>query len=247
MPKTFVIDCFPESARKYRAGHAVIAIDVIRATTMAITAVALGRRCYPVHSLDEARKLAASLPGCLLAGELAGVRPDGFEMTNSPAELSERTDIERSLVLLSSSGTRLIFEAAGAEATYLACFRNYEAVAQHLIGRHPSVAIIGAGSRGEFREEDQMCCAWTGGILMGAGYEPADEASAEIVERWHNVPPRACASGNSAKYLERTGYGKDLDYILDRINDLSTAFRMESGEVVELAVRPVARAHEAHA
>ncbi len=247
MRNTFVIDCFPESAAKYRGGFAVVAIDVIRATTMAITCVALGRRCFPVHSLEAARLLKESLPHALLAGELAGDQPDGFEMTNSPAELSERRDTGRPLILLSSSGTRLIFGARGSDATYLSCFRNYEAVAQHVIGRHASVAILGAGSRGEFREEDQMCCAWTGDILMAAGYSPANRFTAEIVQRWRDVPPQACASGNSAKYLARSGYRKDLDYILDRINDLSAAFQMKSGEVVELAPNHADEAYEAYA
>ncbi len=247
MRNTFVIDCFPESATQYRGGFAVVAIDVIRATTMAITSVALGRRCFPVQSLEAARLLKELLPEALLAGEISGDQPEGFEMTNSPAELSERRDTHRPLILLSSSGTRLIFEARGADATYLACFRNYEAVAQHLIGRHAGVAIIGAGSRGEFREEDQMCCAWTGGILMAAGYKPRNSFTAEIVQRWRGVPPHDCASGNSAKYLARTGYLKDLDYILDRINDLDAAFHMKSGEVVELGLSQPGEAREAYA
>lgn len=247
MQKTFVIDCFPESAQKYRAGYAVVVIDVIRATTVAITSVALGRRCFPVESLEAALLMAKLMPRALLAGELAGDRPDGFEMTNSPAELSQRQDTDRPLILLSTSGTRLIFEARASDATYLACFRNYDAVAQHLIGRHRKVAIVGAGSRGEFREEDQMCCAWTGDLLLAAGYKPADGATAKIVERWRQVPARACAAGNSAKYLARTGYLKDLDFILDRINDLNSTFVMKSGEVREVEPQPFQESYEAYA
>ena len=46
MSKTVVIDCFPESARHYSEAYAIVAIDVIRATTTAITSVNLGRRCF---------------------------------------------------------------------------------------------------------------------------------------------------------------------------------------------------------
>lgn len=247
MQKTFVIDRFPESARRYRTGYAVAAIDVIRATTMAITSVALGRRCFPAESIEAALRLKASMPDAVLAGELGGNRPDGFEMTNSPAELSKRKDVDRHLILLSSSGTRLLFEACGSDATYLACFRNYEATARHLNGRYSRIAIIGAGSRGEFREEDQMCCAWIGEILLAAGYRAEGPATMEIVERWRNVPPHACANGNSAKYLERSGYLKDLDYILDHVDDLKTAFRMVRGEVLEVVATPVGTFYEANA
>lgn len=243
--KTFVIDCFPDSARKYQRGYAVVAVDVIRATTMAITSVALGRRCFPVPSLEAAQAMAASLPHALLAGEVAGDQPDGFEMTNSPAELSLRQDSSRPLVLLSTSGTKLIFLADGADSIYLACFRNYEAVARHLADHHDRVAIIGAGSRGEFREEDQMCCAWIGQRLMESGYRPECQDTAEVVERWRGVSPEACVSGNSAKYLARTGYLKDLDFILEHVNDLPSAYRMERNEVMELAAEPAKELYEA--
>ena len=43
---------------------------------------------------------------------------------------------------------------------YVACLRNYSALIAYLAAHHPMVAVIGAGSRGEFREEDQLCCAW---------------------------------------------------------------------------------------
>jgi hypothetical protein len=35
MSRSVVIDCFPESAAAYKEGFAVVAIDVIRATTTA--------------------------------------------------------------------------------------------------------------------------------------------------------------------------------------------------------------------
>jgi hypothetical protein len=61
MADTVVINCFPESARQYLSGYAIVAIDVIRATTMAITAAAAGRRCFPVPTLEAAFDLAGLL------------------------------------------------------------------------------------------------------------------------------------------------------------------------------------------
>jgi len=42
MPGTVAVDCFPENVEKYRNGWVVVAVDVIRATTTAITGVAQG-------------------------------------------------------------------------------------------------------------------------------------------------------------------------------------------------------------
>jgi phosphosulfolactate phosphohydrolase-like enzyme len=41
----------------------VVGVDVIRATTTAVTAVAAGRRCFPVASLEEAVPLARRAGG----------------------------------------------------------------------------------------------------------------------------------------------------------------------------------------
>src|SRR5262245_26845236 len=101
MRKTFVIGSCTESALHYRKGWAVIAIDVVTASTMAITAVATGRRCYPVDSQEAAILVAARLHNPLLAGDISGSLPSELRIRNSPAELEQRSDTSRPLVLLS--------------------------------------------------------------------------------------------------------------------------------------------------
>src|SRR5260221_14318061 len=175
MRKTVVIDCFPENLQNYKKGYAIVAVDVIRATTTDITGVALGRRCFPAPTLEAAVPLAARLPNPLLVGELGGSMPYGFDMNNSPADLEARTDIHRPMLLLSTSGTRLICGAAEGQAMYVACLRNHSAQIAYLAAHHAAVAVIGAGSRGEFREEDQLCCAWIAAGLRAAASEPQNE------------------------------------------------------------------------
>src|SRR5438105_15490000 len=141
LQKKVVIDCFPESVETYRNGYAIVAVDVIRATTTAVTSVALGRRCFPVPSLEAAVPLAARLTNPLLVGELGGSMPYGFDINNSPAALESRTDVQRPMILLSTSGTRVVCGAEEWQAMYVACLRNYRALAAYLIAHHPTVAI----------------------------------------------------------------------------------------------------------
>lgn len=233
MKSTFVIDSLPESALRYQNGFAVVVVDVIRATTMAITAVSMGCACYPVSSLDAALQLARRLHDPLMAGECQGETPAGFDMNNSPAELTERSDTSRPLIMLSSSGTKLIINARGADAVYLACFRNSLSTARRLVSEaHPRIALLGAGSRGESREEDQICCAWIGAQLVQAGYTPATETTVEVLSRWANAQPHACLISRSVDYLRRTGQLADLRFILDRIDDLDETFIFRNDEVV---------------
>jgi 2-phosphosulfolactate phosphatase len=229
---TVLIDCFPESAVRYRSGFAVVAIDVMRATTTAITAAVTGRRCFPVPSVKTAFETAARLQNPLLVGEQRGEIPPGFHINNSPTQIHSRTDIERPAVLLSSSGTRLCDGAALCDAAYVACLRNYAATAQHLAMRFPSIAVIGAGNYGEFREEDQMCCAWLADCLMDLGYVAGDRKTMDLVHAWRNQPADIWTGNKSANYLRNTGQLYDLDFILAHVGDLNIPYALICGEVV---------------
>ncbi len=232
MPNTVGIDYLPESAARYGKDFAVVAVDVIRATTTMVTALALGRRCFPVSSPSAAFRIARQLNDPLMVGEIEGGVPAHFHMNNSPAELANRNDVHRPVVVLSTSGTKLVHNARKAGAVYIACLRNHTAVASYIAGKHAKIAVIGAGSKAEFREEDQLCCAWIAGSLVKAGYTPRDTKTAELIARWEGASLREFLISNSVSYLRRTGQLNDLDFILDRINDLDSVYRMHGKEIV---------------
>lgn len=231
MERTVVIDSFPESIAHYREGYAIVGVDVIRATTTAVTGVSLGRRCFPTPSIEAAVPLAARLEDPLLVGELGGNMPYGFHLTNSPAALALRSDLSRPMILLSTSGTKVLCAAEGYEAVYAACLRNYKAQAGFLAAYHPKVAVIGAGTRGEFREEDQLCCAWIAERLMEAGYCAGSAQTEQLVARWSDAPAEAFLGSNSVKYLKSTDQVRDLDFILDHIGDVDAVFPLKNGEI----------------
>lgn len=226
-----VIDCFPEAAAFHREG-AIVAVDVFRATTTAVTAAAAGYRVFVVPSLELAVPLAARLDRPLLVGELGGSMPYGFDLNNSPAEIAARTDAGRSIILLSTSGTRLIAEGMGAEAVYPGCLRNVHALAEHLATAHERVAVIGAGARSEFREEDQLCAAWIADGLVARGFEIADARTAELVERWRGAAVEEMLISNSVRYLQETGQVHDLEFVLAHIDDVDAVWEVREGELV---------------
>jgi 2-phosphosulfolactate phosphatase len=236
--KTVKIDFLPESVVRYCNGHAVVAVDVIRASTTVVTAVDAGRRCFPVPTVEMAASLAGALENPLMVGELGGDVPPGFHVTNSPALIAARDDVERPMVLLSSSGTKVMHGSRGAAASYVACLRNTTAQIRHLQRHHDNVVLVGAGSRGEFREEDQICCAWIAEGLVDAGFVPADEMTSEIIERWRGATAEAMLISKSVAYLRRTGQLKDLDYILAHQDDVPAVFALQKGEVVKWSTVP---------
>jgi 2-phosphosulfolactate phosphatase len=230
MPRV-TIDCFHEHLAPVAASTAIVAVDVIRATTTATTAAALGRRLYPAGSIEASVRLAADLERPILAGELGGVQPYGFDLQNSPCQIEALEESSRPIILLSTSGTRLIAEAVRHGVTYVGCLRNARALAAHLAGQERDVLILGADSRGEFREEDQLCAARIARALTESGFSPADSPTAEVLTRWGEAPDDAFLQGRSARYLRETGQDDDLAFVLEHIDDLSEVLVVEQGEI----------------
>lgn len=230
----FVIDGPADRAARYVPTHAIVAFDVFRATTTVVTAVAAGHRVFPVASLNEAARMRLLHPLALQAGELGGHPPDGFELNNSPTALLARS--ATSVILLSSSGTRLLCNSTGAEATYAGSLRNLRATARHVAASHSRVALIAAGTKGKMRAEDELGAAWLGAALAGLGWRPEDEATRLEVERWRDYDTAQLRLGPSANYLRETEQAEDIDFVIDHVNDLDLVVAIRDGEAVGVRV-----------
>ena len=221
------IGCFHEHLPPLARSATVVAIDVIRATTTAITAVACGQRVYPAGSIEAAVRLAADLERPLLAGELGGLQPYGFDMQNSPCEMEDLQGSARPVILLSTSGTRLMAEAASMGECHPACLRNARAEGELLARAGQDAVILGAD------DEDRLCAARIARVLVEAGHDVSDRISAEVLERWGTAPDDAFLSGRSARYLRETAQEHDLEFVLEHIDDLSCTYAVADGEVRE--------------
>lgn len=232
--KSVAIDCLAESLRHYGEGCAVVVVDVIRSITVAATTVESGRRCFFAPSVEAALLLARRLDKPLLVGEMGGNMPYGFDINNSPVEIESRRDISRPAILVSSSGIPLLYSLKNCNSVYVACLRNYGATVNHLVGRYSYVTVLGSPTRGEFREEDQLCCAWIAAGLVKAGYTCEDDKTIEIVNRWKDKPVKVCAEGKSAEYLRKSGQLRDLEFILKHVNDLDMTLVVRNDEIIRI-------------
>ena len=231
--KSVAIDCLSESAHPLGEGCAVVVIDVIRSITVAATAIESGRRCFFAPSVEAAFLIAKRFENPLLVGEMGGGMPYGFDMNNSPAEIEKRKDISRPAIMVSSSGIPLLYSLKDCDSVYVACLRNYGSTINHLAGLYDRVVVLGAPTRGEFREEDQLCCSWIADGLMKAGFAPEDDKTVAIVNLWKDKPVTVCGEGKSAEYLRQSGQLKDLDFILRHINDLNWLLSIKNDEIIK--------------
>lgn len=210
----------------------VIVSDVIRATTSATTAVARGNRCIPVLTVEAAWAAAARQNGStLLAGEQGGDPIPDFDLNNSPAAI-DRVE-GKTIILLSTSGTRVIHGAQVASDVYIGCLRNAAATAHALAASGRDVVFLAACTRGEFRDEDQLFAGWMARDLSRAGYELHGDVTRDMLERWGDAPPEAMLGSASVAFLRQAGHEDDLEFVLTRIDDLDFAVRLADGEFVQ--------------
>ena len=94
---------------------AVVVVDVLRAFTTAAYAFAAGAdHILLADSVAEALRLKSELGDAIVLGEDGGRRPDGFDLPNSPVEVSRAAIGGRTLIMRTSAGTRGVMAARSA-------------------------------------------------------------------------------------------------------------------------------------
>jgi 2-phosphosulfolactate phosphatase len=140
-------------------GGLAVVIDVLRATTTIIHALAAGCTAVrPCGEVEEAREMAGTMRAgrVILAGERGGVPLSGFDLGNSPREFTPRVCRNATLVLTTTNGTRALLRAAEAERVLVAGFVNYSAVCEQMRGDARPIHIICAGTDGAVTLEDTL-------------------------------------------------------------------------------------------
>ena len=139
--------------------HTAVVIDVLRASSTIVAALAAGAQAiYPVVSTEEAIKLATSLgrEDALLAGERRGLKVEGFDLGNSPREFTPEAVGGKRVVMSTTNGTRALGAVDGAEHVLVASFLNLSAVAAACADAE-RLAVVCAGREGRFSIDDTLC------------------------------------------------------------------------------------------
>ncbi|MCJ8165234.1 2-phosphosulfolactate phosphatase [Pontibacter sp. E15-1] len=136
-------------------GKAVVAVDILRATSTMVTAFAHGATAiFPVMELEECQ--AFSQQGCLTAAERNGIKAEGFDLGNSPFSYMDGAVKGRSVAITTTNGTRAIRLSEAAEEIVIGSFLNLKRVADHLKQLQLDVLVVCAGWKGMFNLEDTL-------------------------------------------------------------------------------------------
>ena len=163
-----IVDSLTQGAQRAR-GTAVI-IDVFRAFTTEAVAFQRGAaKIILVQRPEDALQLRKDGIADICAGEVQGIRPEGFDYNNSPFEMS-LAPLEGKVIAHSTmAGTVGVNKAANADEIFVGSLAIARATAEAIIQRNPQlVTIVAMGDGGKTRtDEDEQCALYMRNLLQG--------------------------------------------------------------------------------
>lgn len=204
-------------------GRVVVVIDVFRATSCIVTAMASGAwRLIPVISVDDAHAMREVLGDgevVLLGGERHTRLIEGFDLDNSPFSYSPQRVAGATIVMSTTNGTRALRGAVdfGASEVLVGSIVNATAVARAAGSAGRDVAILCAGRKDLFTIEDSLCAGMLVSMIEAehtAQMSDAAFAMKDFYDRYADnlrVPLRHCAHYNQ---IMDNGLADDVAYCL---------------------------------
>jgi len=191
------------------ANKIAVVVDVFRATSTMVTALANGcQAIIPVLTTEEAVERRRTEKGAILAGERKALKIEGFDLGNSPFEYTPEVVGGKKIIMTTTNGTRAIQAVAAAQCVWIASFLNAESIAQSIFKylennlNIEGIVIICAGSEDRFDIPDTLCA----GMLIhrfGNGAELNDLGLAASM--LYNL-----TKGNILETLQETEHGRLL-------------------------------------
>lgn len=206
------------------ARRPVLVIDVLRATTTMIAALAGGAKAIlPAASADDALRLAQNLERgtVLLAGERRAERIPGFALGNSPLEVTPQVVAGKTLVMATTNGTHAVLAADDGRPVLIGAAVNFRAaaeVARRAFEEAGELAILCAGRDKGFALEDAYAAGRFVEAIVPAKHRRHLEvndaviAARELVRKFGRDWRKAVTASAHARYLRERGFAKDVAF-----------------------------------
>src|SRR5712671_531797 len=135
-------------------GRVVVVFDVLRATTTISAALEAGvEKILLFPDVESVRRAKPKFPGTLSCGEQYCLKPEGFDLGNSPGDLGA-DQAGKTLLMSTTNGTKAILAAKGAAKVYAGALVNARAVGEKLREDSMPITLLCAGLKGALAMED---------------------------------------------------------------------------------------------
>lgn len=196
-------------------GKIVVVVDIFRATSTMVAALASGvTEILPFADLEACR--AMQVEGFLIGGERNGLTAPGFEMGNSPVAYLSGEYEGRRLAMTTTNGTQAIEKSKGAAEILIGAFPNLQATVSYIQGRGLDVLVHCAGWKGRFNLEDSLYAGALVKSLESTHQSDEDGALAmkSLFEREGHQLKSYLSKASHAKRLQNHGIESDIDFCL---------------------------------
>jgi len=153
-----------------QATGTTVVIDVFRAFSTACYLIGSGaEQIIPVEKVEEALQWKMQLPDAILLGERHEKKVDGFDFGNSPTHLSGLDFSGKTIVMTTSSGTKGLMNATGADEILTGSFVNAGAIIRYLAHKRPAtISLVCMGYEGKWpTQEDTFLADYLKAKLLG--------------------------------------------------------------------------------
>ncbi|NPA35309.1 MAG: 2-phosphosulfolactate phosphatase [Chlorobi bacterium] len=203
---------------KIQKGTVTVVIDVLRATSVMITAFEYGaKEIIPVLTPDEAFNLKKEIgDDVLLGGERNAEKIPGFDFDNSPFSYMNGRIIGKTIIMTTTNGTEAIRAAEYSDEVIIGSFLNAKKVVSCLT-RKNRILFLCAGTDGNYTIEDGLCAGYMIDLLnksSNVGLTDSARIVHSFYERNKNDIIKAAELSRHYSVLRQKGFYKDLDYCL---------------------------------
>lgn len=206
-------------------GKIVVVVDVLRATSCMVTAMANGvKEIKPVCDLTICKELQ-SKEGYIGAAERNGIKEAGFKFGNSPYSYIDNCVENERLAITTTNGTVAIEKSKSADEVIIGAFLNKSAVVTYLLERDKDVVVVCAGWKGQVNLEDTL---FAGALIDGLGdnYNHNSDASLLALNAYERGQSDLC------KYLENSNHVQRLSKMSDIGRDIEFCLKEDVYKVV---------------
>jgi len=197
------------------SGKLVVVVDIFRATSTMVAALAHGvTEILPFADLEACRAMQSQ--GYLIAAERDGLTAPGFELGNSPVAYTAGAYAGRKLAMTTTNGTLAIEKSKGAAEILIGAFPNLKATVTYIQSRDLDVLIHCAGWKGRFNLEDSL---YAGALVQALGESHTNRedgalAMGSLFAHEGNNLPTYLSQASHAKRLQNHGIEADIDFCL---------------------------------
>lgn len=212
----------------------VVIIDVFRATSTIAAALHQGaNKIIPVAQVDECIRLGNEIPNSITAGERDGKVAPGLQHGNSPLEYPRSFVENKTIVLTTTNGTRLLHMCSNANEIITGSFLNLDAVCTYLVAQKKPVLLACASWKDRYNLEDSL---FAGAVYDSIGKHfdmncDATRSSTHLYRQAKNDLYGFIQDSSHFLRLSKFGLQYDMEYCC-QVNKHNVLVKLQGNELV---------------